>query len=219
MSFLNTWLQGIVVSVIIASIIEMIIPNGNNKKYIKMLLGVYIVFNIITPIINKISKNDFELSSIINIEKYTKDMQTYQTNSKSINLEENNEKNIKQIYISNLKSDMKAKLEEKDYKVNNIEILLEENEEYQINSITLYLENKEKNENDKDNENNESNKNNSSKNIANINQIETINIQIDNNTYEKTNAQKSNITEVEKKEIIKYIASVYEIKEKQINIY
>ena len=34
MEFLNNWLQGIVVAVVIASIIQMILPNGNNKKYI-----------------------------------------------------------------------------------------------------------------------------------------------------------------------------------------
>ena len=40
MEFLNTWLQGIIVAVVIASIIQMILPNGNNKKYIKVVLGV-----------------------------------------------------------------------------------------------------------------------------------------------------------------------------------
>lgn len=38
MNFLNTWLQGIIVAVIIATIIEMILPSGNSKKYIKMVL-------------------------------------------------------------------------------------------------------------------------------------------------------------------------------------
>ena len=35
MNFLNSWLQGIVVAVIIATILELILPKGNTKKYIK----------------------------------------------------------------------------------------------------------------------------------------------------------------------------------------
>ncbi len=31
-SFISSWTQGIIVSVIIASIIEMILPDGNSKK-------------------------------------------------------------------------------------------------------------------------------------------------------------------------------------------
>lgn len=208
MDFLNTWLQGIIVSVIIASIIEMIIPNGNNKKYIKMVLGVYVVFNIITPIVNKISKNNFELSSIINIDKYEKELQTYEVGSDNSTIEENNKQNIKQIYILNLKKDMKAKLEEKDYKVKDIEILLKENENYEINEITIYLE-------EKDNKNKSEDKEN--ENIIAINQIENIDIHIGDTKEEIDN--KNSISENEKSEIIKYLTSMYELKEKQINIY
>ena len=47
MGFLNSWLQGIIVSVVISTIIEMILPNGNTKKYVKVVLGIYVMFNII----------------------------------------------------------------------------------------------------------------------------------------------------------------------------
>ena len=81
MDFLNTWIQGIIISVIIATIIEMILPSGNSKKYIKVVLGVYVVFNIVAPVVNKLSNNNFKLSSIINIDKYTEKMQTYEANA------------------------------------------------------------------------------------------------------------------------------------------
>ena len=67
MEFLNNWLQGIVVAVVIASIIQMILPNGNNKKYIKVVLGIYVVFQIITPVVNKFFNSNFEISSLIDI--------------------------------------------------------------------------------------------------------------------------------------------------------
>ena len=113
MEFLNTWLQGIIVAVVIASIIQMILPNGNNKKYIKVVLGVYVVFQIITPVINKFFNSDFEVSSLIDIDKYTKKMETYEVSSKNTDINKTNVDSIKQIYITNLKKDIKTKLEDK----------------------------------------------------------------------------------------------------------
>lgn len=210
MDFLNTWIQGIIISVIIATIIEMILPSGNSKKYIKVVLGVYVVFNIVAPVVNKLSNNNFELSSIINIDKYTEKMQTYEASSQNINMTDTNEETIKQLYISKLEKDMKSKLEEKNYIVNNINIEVEDDEEYTIKNVTIYIE-----------KNNEENNSESEKNTININEIENINIQINNIVNKDTTEESeknSNISEKEKKEIKEYLSSVYEIKEKQINI-
>ena len=35
--FLSKWIEGIAIAVIIASIFEMILPNGNIKKYVKAI--------------------------------------------------------------------------------------------------------------------------------------------------------------------------------------
>lgn len=210
MNFLNTWIQGIIISVIIATIIEMILPSGNSKKYIKVVLGVYVVFNIVAPVVNKLSNNNFELSSIINIDKYTEKMQTYEALSQNINMTDTNEETIKQLYISKLEKDMKSKLEEKNYIVNNIIINVEDDEEYAIKNVTIYIE-----------KNNGENNSESEKNTISINEIENINIQINNIVNKDTTEESeknSNISEKEKKEIKEYLSSVYEIKEKQINI-
>ena len=45
-NWISSWAQGIVIAVIISTIIEMILPNGNIKKYVKTVIGVYIVFAI-----------------------------------------------------------------------------------------------------------------------------------------------------------------------------
>ncbi len=204
MSFLNSWLQGIMIAVIVSTIIEMILPNSNSKKYIKVVLGVYVVFNIITPVVNQFFHSDFELSSILNMEEYTKKMETYQVDSK--NIDKLNENNIKEIYISNLKKDMKTKLQEKGYNAKKIQIEIENDNTYKINSINLYIEKQE--------ENNEESK------ITNKIEIEKVEIQIGENTQKENieSNQEVQITEKEKKEIKQYIANVYEVNENQINI-
>lgn len=204
MNFLNSWLQGIIISVIVATIIEMILPNGNTKKYVKVVLGIYVVFNIITPIINQFTNSSFELSSIINIEEYTKKMDTYEVSSN--NIDKSNEKNIKQIYISNLKNDITAKLEEKEYLVKKVDIEIENDETYKIKNIELALSKKEAKEEQE------------TKNEVVINEIEKVEIQVREKKRDDTKEEKSDLTESEKKEIKKYLSSVYEIQEKQITI-
>ena len=60
-SWFNSWAQGIILAVIIVTILEMIVPEGKNKKYIKIVMGVYITFTMISPIITKVTGNNFEL--------------------------------------------------------------------------------------------------------------------------------------------------------------
>lgn len=224
MEFLNTWLQGIIISVVIATIVEMILPEGNNKKYVKIVLGIYVVFNIITPIINKITQNNFEISSIINIEKYTKQFETYEVNSKNIDIENVNKTNIKNIYINNLKKNMKAKIEERGYVVENIKIKLEDSEDYIVEELIIYLDKKDIK---KDNDNN-----NTKEIIDSINEIKIEDINISNNIIEQTKKtedteeksekvtnKNNSLSNNEKKEILNYITSVYEINENKVNIY
>ena len=50
-NFLSSWAEQVVLAVIIATIIELILPNSKNKKYVQMVIGVYVLFNIISPVI------------------------------------------------------------------------------------------------------------------------------------------------------------------------
>ena len=54
--FISTWVKGLGVAIVIVSIIEMILPNNKTKKYIKMVLGIYIIFNIISPLVKNKDK-------------------------------------------------------------------------------------------------------------------------------------------------------------------
>ena len=70
MEWVNSWIQGIIIAVIISTIIEMILPQGNCKKYIKVVIGVYILFTIVSPVITKLSGKDFSLSNMIDLDEY-----------------------------------------------------------------------------------------------------------------------------------------------------
>lgn len=50
-SNISSWAEQIIIAVIIATILEMVLPNGNSKKYIKTVIGIYILYTIISPVI------------------------------------------------------------------------------------------------------------------------------------------------------------------------
>ena len=62
--FFKVWCEGIIVAVVISIIIESILPEGNNKKYIKVIISIYIVFTILNPILRKLDTNIDFVNSI-----------------------------------------------------------------------------------------------------------------------------------------------------------
>ena len=126
--FLSSWAGNITVSVIIATIIEMILPEGKSRKYIKTVIGVYILFIILSPIITKISGQEIDMQNIF--EGY----ETTAIEASSLNTEES----IKEIYLNNLKTDITSKLKQRGYEVLQIQVEIEENYE-KINKIIVSL--------------------------------------------------------------------------------
>ena len=132
----------------------------------------------------------------------------------SQDLSNNNDKSVEEIYISNLKQDMKNKLQEKGYVVENIEVTIELEDESnygKLNKIELLIYESEEIEND-DNTN-------TSANTISINKIEEIKIGNNTNSVStKAEIKKSEINNSKKNEIKEYLSGVYEINKKNIKI-
>ena len=140
-------------------------------------------------------------------------METYEVSSQNTNIDKTNEDSIKQIYVANLEKDIKAKLEDKEYLIKDVEVQVEDNEKYDIKSMKIYLKevvNSTKEE---------------SENNIHINEVEKIEIKVGQNNFNnsenetKSQTNESSISNEEKNKIKKYLTSVYEINEKQITIY
>lgn len=211
--WLNEWAQGIIVAVIIATIIELILPKGNSKKYVKVIVGIYILFTIISPVIAKVKGNELNVNEILDTAKFEKELE--KSNSKiSEKLESNNSRSIKDIYVSNLTTDIKNKLKEKGYNVVSSSINVKDDKNYTIEEINLDV-NKIENE-QADNQKNEQEVN----RIESIN-IEKVKIRVDtdntmDNTEESKIINKNTLTEVQKNEIKEYLSTTYNIDIKNI---
>lgn len=130
---ISVWAKSIILAVIIATIIEMILPNNNNRKYIKTIIGVYILFVIISPIIKKFSNNSIAVDASEYKNFFNTEIESsYDTNTINTRLNST--------YITSIKSDINNRLKEKGYKVDslNVDVELVNEEKYgTIKSITL----------------------------------------------------------------------------------
>jgi stage III sporulation protein AF len=68
MDFLKEWVTNIILFILLATIIDMLLPNSSMQKYAKMVTGLLLIAIILSPIFKLISK-DFE-SAIAEIPSY-----------------------------------------------------------------------------------------------------------------------------------------------------
>lgn len=207
--WISNWAEAIIIAVIIGTIIEMILPEGNSKKYIKVVIGIYVLFTIVSPIITKFTGEDIEVSDILDLEEYIEE--TKESSKIQDSVSDTNENSIMEIYKSRLKDDMTAKINSKGYSVNSIDIEISDDENYSILKVTLAV-----------NKTEEEDKNTSKKdeNILEVNEIEKVEINIQNNetTNDIVETEENEITKSEKKELKEYISGVYEVSEDNITI-
>lgn len=107
---LNNWTQNIIIAVIISIIIEMILPDNSNKKYVKVVTGLYILYIIVSPI--------FSLKSEDGIEEIEKLLINDNAVSTSANVD------IANTYILSLENSLKAQIEEQGYNVEEVKLYI-----------------------------------------------------------------------------------------------
>ena len=194
-SFISSWAQQIIFAVIIGTILQMLLPEGKNKKYIKIVIGVYVLFAVISPVVGKnidLSLDEFNLS----------------LDNTTTSLDETNKENINDIFVTNLVQDIKSKLSNKGYECENVELKTNDNYEVEKINITGIYEVKE--DDKKEEEKNE--------NKVEINSISINEVQIG----EKENSIKDQVVKgisaSEEKDLKEYLSETYNVKEKNISI-
>lgn len=195
--FINSWAQGIILAVIIATIIEIILPEGKNKKYVKTVIGVYILFTIIYPLINKFTKTNINTL----IENTTKQMSTYQEDN---SLKIDTDKYIESTYKKKIEEDIRKRANEKNLNITSLNVYIEtedENRYGMLNSLVMKVE-----------------KNETSKKNNDVNQIKEINISKNVQNNEIIENKDKTVTEKEVNEFKEYINATYYLEKEKIHI-
>lgn len=149
---IKKWCEGIIVAVILCIIIESLIPNGNNKKYIKVIIGIYIMYVSLSPILSLLNHK-------IDFKNLTSDIYKYEEVSVDVY------DDIKEVYILGIEENIKNKIKELGYEVDNVKVYVDINYE-NIEKIEIRI--KDTNnllEGEKINAKNKSEENNNYKNI------------------------------------------------------
>lgn len=194
----RSWSKGIVIAVIIASLIEMILPENNSKKYIKVIIGIFIVYTIIAPAITSFSDKD--------VDEFISSNKIIETSTSAYNTEKKSStytgQYIKNIYIKNLQNDIEQKLKNKGYIADKVAVNIHDDESYAINNISISICGKE-------------NVSDSKKHAESIvDTIKKITIKIDENS----NKNNEILSESEKSTIKDYLSETYDIAKEQIQI-
>ena len=203
--FLSKWIEGIAIAVIIASIFEMILPNGNIKKYVKVILGIYIVFSIISPFSENKVKGNFDFSKKV-------DELFENSNTKDNSKEEStSEQRLNKIYENTFEKELVQTIEKEGfivYKCNVKGNFNAEEDNAGISKISITLENikvLKKKEEDKN-----------EIKIDSVNEVQNVEINIGNKI---TNENEEDVNAKDIDTLRKYLSKHYELDKGIIDIH
>ena len=211
--FMSSWVKGLGLAIVIISILEMLLPNNKTKKYIRMVMGIYILFTMISPFISK--QNVFN-SNDINLEEYA-------TTETSISLNQSSmDERIEQLYIQELEKDITKKLKEKGYKTTSCKVkakISDQEEETKITKIKVSIQKLQQEEQDNTKEKQDL-ENQIVTQIQKIKPIDTT-IKQENKEGQKEGSTENKSTKVNKSDIQnikKFLIEEYGVNEKCLEI-
>lgn len=117
-NYISAWAEQVIICVIVITVLEMILPKGNSKKYIKTIMGVYILYVIISPAIKIITGGDMK----IKYSEYEKYFNTQETVS------EIDVPKVEDTYKTELEKQIKLDIEKIGYDVNKVTTIFDINE-------------------------------------------------------------------------------------------
>ena len=218
-NFLSSWVKNLCLALIVVSILEMLLPNNKTKKYVKMVMGLYILFSIIEPFIENSNELKFNVEDLYNQYSVETSAESENVNQKSM------DSRLDELYKQKLENDIVQKLDEEGYVVEDCDVKAHiSSNDTGIELITIKI--KEKKDNSNENDENQSNeKMNIEEKIVNeIQKIQKVEINVsknqDNSSDESTQSeqQNQNITKNDIKIVKQFLIKDYGVSEKCLRI-
>ena len=193
-NFLSSWVKNLALALIIVSILEMILPNNKTKKYVKMVMGLYILFSIIAPFIENSSK--FNLNNL-DLNSYIEGTQTTSSISEEVD-QTSMDNRLNQIYKEELEKDITQKIKEIGYEVESCKVVahISQNDSG-IEKITLKISGK--TSQNKDNEENTTTI--EDKIVTEVQKIQKVDISISKNEDNEDEQEVEDTTKITKTDI------------------
>jgi len=135
---IRSFIEQIIYLAIVAIIIELILPKGNTKKYVYCILSLFLLLNVVSPVINII--RDIDMQKIYDnvISNISSDVKYNNDDTVAVFAEYKNEKITEELKKEML-NDIEFKLNNMNVNVNDIDIKLNDN--FEFNSLEVYIDN------------------------------------------------------------------------------
>lgn len=132
----RSFIQQIIYIAIVAIIIELILPKGNTKKYVHVIMSLFILLNIISPVINII--RDLDMQNIFEnvLENISGEVDKNSSKTVAVFSEYKNEK-VTEDLKKELYKEIKAKLINLNVEVKDINIKI--NDEYVLEKLEVTI--------------------------------------------------------------------------------
>lgn len=128
------WISMILVIGIVFTLLRMIMPNTNLKKYIESVIGIVTIITIITPVLYYISNYNLTEKISENIEEILSSQE--ETNNYDSYAQINNEE-IKKEFVEKIQEDIKVKLKNKINQEPKVKVVV--NDAYNIEKVEVKL--------------------------------------------------------------------------------
>ncbi len=205
---ISSWAKSIVLAIIVVSILEMILPNNKTKKYIKMVMGIFILYNVISPFIKNQNSISFADVDLENYESNTTN--TFEIDQSSM------DKRLEELYIEEIEKDITKKVEKQGYIVKSCKVkakISENEEDTGITKISLKVDkNKEAQVEKEESDDSVDLENKMIDEIQKIKKIDT-SISKEKETNDDASLEKSDIQNLKK-----FLIEEYEVNEKCLEI-
>ena len=230
-NFLSSWVKNLSLTLIVVSILEMLLPNNKTKKYIKMVMGLYILFSIIAPFVNNSNVLNFNIEDVYS--NYSKEISSTSATSTTGEVNQASmDDRLNKLYKEQLESDITQKVEEKGYDVRKCKVEAHVSEsDTGIESITIEIDGKNDNTENSNNSNktdateNSNDSSKYSKNSGNtledkiVKEIQKIQkVEIDVSNSDDSEDTNSTITKTDVKIIKDFLTKEYGVSEKCLKI-
>lgn len=218
-NFLSSWVKNLCLALIVVSILEMLLPNNKTKKYVKMVMGLYILFSIIEPFIENSNELKFNVEDLYNQYSVETLAESENVNQKSM------DSRLDELYKQKLENDIVQKLDEEGYVVEDCDVKAHiSSNDTGIELITIKIKKKKDNSNENDENQSNETMNIEEKIVNEIQKIQKVEINVsknqDNSSDESTQSeqQNQNITKNDIKIVKQFLIKEYGVSEKCLRI-
>ncbi len=123
---LKQWCEGIIIAIVISVIIEMLIPDNKSKKYVKVIIGIYILFVSLTPLLEFLSFN-WDFSSLFELD--------------TVAVSSTMDNKIKDIYVLGIEENIREDIESLGYSLDSLQVIVDSNYE-KIEEVSIKINGK-----------------------------------------------------------------------------